>query len=88
MDEATVLNTFETYREDLDRLFKEREKKYHTISYMSIDHCHTMDILNKTIRDNMIKKLREVYSKSGVSCLYIIIVLIFTIRLIFSLTVP
>ncbi|KAL7731153.1 hypothetical protein ACLKA6_014347 [Drosophila palustris] len=65
MDEATVLSTFETYREDFDRLFKERQHKFQTISYMSIDHCHCMDILSKTIRDNMIKKLGEVYSKSG-----------------------
>jgi len=79
MDESTVLNTFETYREDFDRLFKEREKKFHTISYMSIDHCHTMDILNKTIRDNMIKKLAEVYSKSGVSNLYNVTLPILTI---------
>lgn len=65
MDEATVLNTFETYREDFDRLYKERQHKFQTMSYMTIDHIHIMDILNKKIRDNMIKKLGELYSKSG-----------------------
>jgi len=67
MDMATVLNTFETYREDFERLYQERQHKFQTMSYMTIDHCHTMDILNKKIRDNMIKKLGELYSKSGVS---------------------
>ncbi|XP_064553311.1 uncharacterized protein CG4951 [Drosophila montana] len=65
MDEATVLKTFEAYRIDFDRLFKEREYKYQTTSYMTIDHCHIMDILTKPIRDSMIKKLGEAYSKSG-----------------------
>ncbi|XP_030559603.1 uncharacterized protein CG4951 [Drosophila novamexicana] len=65
MDEATVLKTFEAYRIDFDRLFKEREHKYQTTSYMTIDHCHIMDILTKPIRDSMIKKLGEAYSKSG-----------------------
>lgn len=67
MDEASVLSTFETYRADFDRLFKERQHKYQTTNYMSIDHYHIMDILNKTIRDSMMKKLAEVYNKSGVS---------------------
>lgn len=67
MDEASVLNTFETYRVHFDRLFKEREHKYQTTNYMTIDHYHIMDILNKTIRDSMMKKLAEVYNKSGVS---------------------
>ncbi|EDW14541.1 uncharacterized protein CG4951 [Drosophila mojavensis] len=65
MDEASVLSTFETYRADFDRLFKERQHKYQTTNYMSIDHYHIMDILNKTIRDSMMKKLAEVYNKSG-----------------------
>ncbi|XP_017968907.1 uncharacterized protein CG4951 [Drosophila navojoa] len=65
MDEASVLSTFETYRTDFDRLFKERQHKYQTTNYMSIDHYHIMDILNKTIRDSMMKKLAEVYNKSG-----------------------
>lgn len=67
MDEATVLKTFDDYRVDFDRLFKEREHKSQTINHMSIDHCHTMDILSKSIREQMIKKLGEVYSKKGVS---------------------
>lgn len=67
MDEGTVLKTFDDYRVDFDRLFKEREHKSQTISYMSIDHCHIMDVLSKSIREQMIKKLGEVYSKKGVS---------------------
>lgn len=67
MDEPTVLETFEDYRVDFDRLFKEREHKFQTSSYMSIDHCHIMDILSNSIREKMIKKLGEVYSKKGVS---------------------
>lgn len=69
MDEPTVLGTFENYRVDFDRLFKEREHKFQTTSYMSIDHCHIMDILSNSIREKMIKKLGEVYSKKGVSTL-------------------
>lgn len=67
MDEASVLSTFDKYREDFDRLFQERQHKYQTSNYMSIDHYHIMDILNKTIRDSMMKKLAEAYNKSGVS---------------------
>lgn len=67
MDEETVLKTFDDYRVDFDLLFKEREHKSQTISHLSIDHCHIMDILSKSIREQMIKKLGEVYSKKGVS---------------------
>jgi len=49
MDMATVLNTFETYREDFERLYQERQHKFQTMSYMTIDHCHIMDMLNKNI---------------------------------------
>ncbi|ALC47561.1 CG4951 [Drosophila busckii] len=72
MDEADVLKTFENYREHFDRVFKERQHKTETTSYMSIDHCHVMDILSKSIRDSMIKKLRESYSKSGPHCSLVI----------------
>ncbi|XP_023176522.2 uncharacterized protein CG4951 [Drosophila hydei] len=65
MDEASVLSTFDKYREDFDRLFQERQHKYQTSNYMSIDHYHIMDILNKTIRDSMMNKLAEAYNKSG-----------------------
>ncbi|KAH8332430.1 hypothetical protein KR074_003100 [Drosophila pseudoananassae] len=63
MSEQDVLDTFETYKSDFDTLFKERQNKHHTTSYMSIDHMHIMDILNKSIHDTMIKKLAESYSK-------------------------
>ncbi|XP_034116561.1 uncharacterized protein CG4951 [Drosophila albomicans] len=65
MDEATVLNTFEKYRVNFDQVFEERQHKFQTTNYLSIDHCHIMHILNETIRSNMIKKLGEVYCKSG-----------------------
>ncbi|EDV44213.1 uncharacterized protein Dana_GF16135 [Drosophila ananassae] len=63
MTEQDVLDTFETYKGDFDTLFKERQNKQHTTNYMSIDHMHIMDILNKSIHDSMIKKLAENYSK-------------------------
>ncbi|XP_016995404.2 uncharacterized protein CG4951 isoform X2 [Drosophila takahashii] len=61
LGEDDVLNTFEIYRSDFDKLFKEREFKPRTVDYMSIDHMSVMDILTKSIRDKMLKKLGEIY---------------------------
>ncbi|XP_032593245.1 uncharacterized protein CG4951 [Drosophila grimshawi] len=65
MNEADVLDTFESYRVDFDRLFKERERKFQTTSYKGITHCDVMDILSTQIRNSMIQKLSDLYSKAG-----------------------
>ncbi|XP_033165843.1 uncharacterized protein CG4951 isoform X1 [Drosophila mauritiana] len=62
MGEDEVLNTFESYRSDFDKLFKEREFKPRTSHYMNIAHMDIMDILSKSIHQQMLKKLGEVYS--------------------------
>ncbi|XP_039490861.1 uncharacterized protein CG4951 [Drosophila santomea] len=62
MGEAEVLNTFENYRNDFDKLFKEREFKPRTSHYMNIAHMDIIDILSKDIHQQMLKKLGEVYS--------------------------
>lgn len=67
MGEAEVLSTFEGYRSDFDRLFKERKHKTHTNSYMNVSHMDVMDILSTSIRNKMMKKLGESYSTQSVS---------------------
>ncbi|XP_026833910.1 uncharacterized protein CG4951 isoform X2 [Drosophila erecta] len=62
MVEDEVLNTFENYRNDFDKLFKEREFKPRTSHYMNIAHMDIIDILSKGIQQQMLKKLGEVYS--------------------------
>ncbi|XP_017041838.1 uncharacterized protein CG4951 isoform X3 [Drosophila ficusphila] len=62
MGEADVLNTFEIYRSDFDKLFKERKLKPRTNCYMNIAHVDVLDILNKNIHEKMLKKLGEFYS--------------------------
>ncbi|KAH8383974.1 hypothetical protein KR009_011556 [Drosophila setifemur] len=63
MGEEEVLCTFDRYRSDFDKLFKERQNKLFTNNYKSVDHMQIMDILTKSIHDTMIKKLAEIYSK-------------------------
>jgi len=67
MGEDEVLNTFENYRSDFDKLFKEREFKPRTSHYMNIAHMDVIDILSKSIHQQMLKKLGEVYSSRSVS---------------------
>ncbi|XP_037716662.1 uncharacterized protein CG4951 isoform X1 [Drosophila subpulchrella] len=62
LGEDDVMNTFEKYRSDFDKLFKEREFKPRTVGYMNIDHMEIIDILNANIHQKMLKKLGEVYS--------------------------
>ncbi|XP_017131569.1 uncharacterized protein CG4951 isoform X1 [Drosophila elegans] len=62
MGEADVLNTFDKYRSDFDKLFKERELKSRTVSYMNISHMDIIDILSKSIHQKMLQKLGEIYS--------------------------
>ncbi|XP_068155706.1 uncharacterized protein CG4951 isoform X2 [Drosophila tropicalis] len=62
---ADVMETFQKYQTDFDRLFKRREHKTHTDGYLGICHLDVMDILNKSIQNNMIKKLGDVYSKKS-----------------------
>ncbi|KAH8281036.1 hypothetical protein KR054_007369 [Drosophila jambulina] len=62
MGESDVLATFERYRSDFDKLFKERKNKAQTHNYMNVSHMDVMDILNAGIRNKMMKKLAESYS--------------------------
>ncbi|XP_017083242.1 uncharacterized protein CG4951 isoform X2 [Drosophila eugracilis] len=62
MGEDDVMKTFENYRSNFDKLFKEREFKPRTTNYMNIDHMDVIDILSKTIHQKMLKRLGEVYS--------------------------
>ncbi|KAH8256433.1 hypothetical protein KR032_007232 [Drosophila birchii] len=62
MSETDVLATFERYRGDFDKLFKERKNKAQTHSYMNVSHMDVMDILNAGIRNTMMKKLAQSYS--------------------------
>jgi len=67
LGEDDVMNTFEKYRSDFDKLFKERQFKPRTVGYMNIDHMEIIDILNANIHQKMLKKLGEVYSSRSVS---------------------
>ncbi|EDW83031.2 uncharacterized protein Dwil_GK22531 [Drosophila willistoni] len=62
---SDIMETFEKYKTDFDRLFKRREHKTHTDGYLGICHVDVMDILNKSIQSNMLKKLGDVYSKKS-----------------------
>ncbi|XP_044314449.1 uncharacterized protein CG4951 [Drosophila rhopaloa] len=62
MGEADVLKTFDKYRTDFDKLFKDREFKTRTLSYMNISHIEIMDILSTKIHQKMLQKLGDVYS--------------------------
>ncbi|XP_017026773.1 uncharacterized protein CG4951 isoform X2 [Drosophila kikkawai] len=62
MGEADVLATFERYRSDFDKLFKERKNKAQTHSYVNVSHMDVMDILNADIRNKMMKQLAASYS--------------------------
>ncbi|KAH8306433.1 hypothetical protein KR018_011452, partial [Drosophila ironensis] len=63
MTEQEVLSTFDSFKDDFESLFKERENKLHTSSYMNIGHIHIMDILNKSIHKSMMSMLAKYYSK-------------------------
>ncbi|KAM7360589.1 uncharacterized protein ACRADG_006313 [Cochliomyia hominivorax] len=57
-----ILDTFSTYKSDLDKIYENNRKKDYIKGHDGINHCFVIKLLQQNIQMKMLEKLTEIYS--------------------------
>lgn len=62
-----ILDTFSTYKTDLDEIYENNRRRDYIKGHDGINHCFIIRLLQQNVQMKMLEKLTEVYSNTKTS---------------------
>lgn len=67
MTAEEILNTFSTYKSDLDEIYENNRRRDYIKSHDGINHCFIIRLLQQNVQMKMLEKLTEIYKNTKTS---------------------